>query len=52
VRSSVDFSGYVLARNRHHSDVYDAIYKAEVLETFPLLSATLQARAHPTAVKV
>jgi hypothetical protein len=23
VRSNVDFSGFLLARNRHHSDVYD-----------------------------
>ena len=53
VRSSVDFSGYLLARNRHHADVYDAIYKEEVLQEFPALNSAVTARAmHPHAVKL
>ena len=53
VRSSVDFSGYLLARNRHHADVYDAIYKEEVLKEFPALSAVVAARAlYPSGVKL
>ena len=52
VRSGVDFTGFLLARNRHHADVYDAICKDEVLKTFPLLSSATAKSPYPNAVKV
>lgn len=40
VRSSdVDLSGWTLARNRHYADVYDALYRDDVLAAFPEMVA-------------
>ena len=33
--SGVDFSGLTLARSRHYADVYDALYRDDVLAAFP-----------------
>jgi hypothetical protein len=34
-KSGVSFAGYCLARTRHYTDVYDAIYKEDIIERFP-----------------
>ena len=34
-RSGVSFAGYCLARTRHYTDVFDSIFKEDVLQRFP-----------------
>jgi hypothetical protein len=34
-RSGVSFAGYCLARTRHYTDVYDALFKEDVIARFP-----------------
>ena len=33
--SGVSFEGYTLARTRHYTDVFDSIFKQDILERFP-----------------
>jgi hypothetical protein len=44
-RSGVSFAGYCLARTRHYTDVFDSIFKEDVLQRFPTVFPEAEAKA-------